>query len=68
MATRQPGTIEQVRDFDRAGKLSIPVALVEGALDSGETLEYEASEFKDSGPDFTALYLGDRRVGYWEGY
>ena len=68
MAMKREGTIDQVKDFSRCGKLSISVEEVEKRIASGEKLVYEASQFSDPGPDWTALYLGDQKIGYWEGY
>jgi hypothetical protein len=68
MAVKRDGTLKQLEEFDRFGKLAIPLDQAKARVENGEKLIYEASEFKDSGPDYTALWLGDRRIGYWEGY
>ena len=51
-------------------KLTLPIEEVEKAVEAGEKLVLEESIFSDNGPDYSALFLGDRKdsVAYIPGY
>jgi len=68
MPMTKKASVSDLRDFDRAGKLSgKSMAEIEAAMEAGALLEYEASVFADPA-DYTALLLDGERVGYWPGY
>jgi len=68
MPKRRPGNMTDVNSFDRWGKLKVTPKEISERVGGGEELFYEESLFSDPGEDYTALYLGNEQVGYWEGY
>lgn len=57
--------LENFKMFQRIDEESAKKA--KAALESGE-LELEESSFNDPGPDYTALYVGQRQLAFWPGY
>ena len=68
MAKRRPATLDDAKTFSAFGMLQINMEALEARLASGSSLEIEESEFKDPGPDYSALLLDGARIGYWRGY
>jgi len=68
MPRRRPATLDDAKTFNVFGMLQIDMEALEARLVLGSSLEIEESEFKDPGPDYSALLLDGARIGYWRGY
>ena len=68
MAKRRNASLEDAKMFNAFGMLQIDLETLKAHLDSGSLLELEDSEFNDLSPDYSALFLDGKRVGYWLGY
>ena len=68
MAKRRSASLDDAKTFNDFGMLQIDLETLKALLDSGSLLEIEDSDFKDPGPDYSALFLNGKRIGYWPGY
>ena len=68
MPRRTVVNIKKAEEFAFFDKLYVSLGWLKNKMNSGEQLIFEESLFSDPGEDYTALYLGKKRVGYWPGY
>lgn len=68
MPRRREATLDDIRAFHAFGKTSMTPDEFEIAKARGIRIEFEESSFSDPGEDWTAIYLGGRCIGRWEGY
>ena len=68
MPRREMADEENLKSFNYWGKLLISIEEIRRRMKAGEVLYIERSLLSDHGPDCTALYLGNEKVGYWSGY
>ena len=68
MPCRKDATLHDAEMFNSFHMLRIDIEELKRSLVQGSRLELEESEFEDPGPDYVALFLDGKRVGYWPGY
>jgi len=70
MPQRIKGFSADVQLFGEMGHLNKTHTIEEvlSEVNDGAKLEVETTLFNDPGEDYSALYLNDKRIGFWPGY